>query len=85
MKKKVHHFKKFDQSTLSQAVLEAAERAGKQFGDKGLVSYLEAQAIATPSPFMSLLTKAICKDAEDEYHSVTHIEIIAAKSETISK
>ena len=74
-----------DRAKLSKAVLEAAEAAGKQFGEKGLVSYLEAQAIATPSPFMSLLTKAICEPEVSQEGKITHIEIIAPQLKKTKK
>lgn len=66
-----------DREKLCKAVLCAAEAAGEQFGDKGLVSYLEAQAIATPSPFLTLLGKVLADDKIQENAKITHIEIIA--------
>jgi len=69
--------KKLDRERFRQAVLEAAEAAGKQFGDDGLVSYLEAQAVATPSPFMTLLTKIISDSSDLPQATITKIEIVA--------
>lgn len=66
---------------LCKAVLSAAEAAGKQFGDKGLVSYLEAQAIATPSPFLTLLGKVLAEEKLSESAKITRIEIIAPQLE----
>ena len=43
-------------SALKEAILEAAEKAG---GEDGIVGYLEAQALANPSAFMSLLGKVL--------------------------
>lgn len=42
--------------TLKEAILEAAERAG---GKGGTVEYLERQATANPTAFMSLLGKVL--------------------------
>ena len=66
-----------DKKALSKAVLAAAERAGEQFGEDGLVSYLEAQALATPSPFLTLLAKAIYETEENEQKAVHKIEIVS--------
>lgn len=44
---------------LKDAILKAAEQAGNRVGGDGLVSYLEAQAIENPGPFMSLLGKVL--------------------------
>jgi hypothetical protein len=41
---------------LKDAILEAAEAAG---GEGGMVAYLQAQAVANPSPFMALLGKVL--------------------------
>lgn len=41
---------------LKDAILLAAERAGKE---GGLVGYLEAQAVTSPGPFMALLGKVL--------------------------
>lgn len=71
--------KTFNKKLLSKAVLIAAERAGKQFGEEGLISYLEAQALEAPSPFISLLIKIISEidDEDDDMTRVNKIEIIA--------
>lgn len=69
--------KKLDRERFRQAVLEAAEAAGKQFGEDGLVSYLEAQAVATPSPFMTLLTKILSDNSDTPKTTITRIEIVA--------
>lgn len=44
---------------LKDAILKAAELAGNRVGKDGLVSYLEAQAIENPGPFMALLGKVL--------------------------
>lgn len=47
---------------LKDAILRAAELAGgpeDSDGNSGLVQYLQAQAIANPGPFMSLLGKVL--------------------------
>jgi hypothetical protein len=41
---------------LKDAILDAASQAG---GEDGLVAYLQAQAVANPGPFMSLLGKVL--------------------------
>lgn len=71
-----------DKKALSKAVLAAAHRAGKQFGEDGLISYLEAQALATPSPFISLLAKAICEADEECASPITKIEIVGVDKKT---
>lgn len=44
---------------LKDAILQAAEKAGNAIGEDGLVSYLQAQAVANPGPFMALLGKVL--------------------------
>lgn len=44
---------------LKDAILKAAENAGNKVGGDGLVSYLEAQAIENPAPFLALLGKVL--------------------------
>ncbi|WP_273719265.1 MULTISPECIES: hypothetical protein [Bartonella] len=44
---------------LKEAVLKAAERAGKKYGDDGLISYLEKQAIRCPAAYLGLLGKVL--------------------------
>ncbi|UNF44534.1 hypothetical protein MNL07_03380 [Bartonella krasnovii] len=44
---------------LKEAVLKAAERAGKKYGDDGLISYLEKQAIKCPAAYLALLGKIL--------------------------
>lgn len=44
---------------LKDAILQAAENAGNKMGDNGMVTYLEAQAVDNPGPFMSLLGKVL--------------------------
>ena len=59
-------------SLLKDAVLIAGENAGNQFGDQGLVSYLQEQAIKNPVAFMTLLGKVLplqlaAGDREDDW------------------
>lgn len=68
---------RINREKLCKAVMQAADAAGKQFGENGLVSYLEAQAVATPSPFLTLLGKVISDEREVEAPRVTRIEIVA--------
>jgi hypothetical protein len=46
---------------LKDAILQAAENAG---GKEGMIGYLEAQAIANPGPFMTLLGKVLPTQTE---------------------
>lgn len=63
---------------LKDAILQAAANAG---GDKGLVGYLEVQAVQNPGPFMSLLGKVlptqVAGDPENPLRMVTRIELVA--------
>lgn len=51
---------------LKDSILKAAELAGKDFGEDGLVSYLEAQAKLNPGPFMALLGKVLPTQVEGD-------------------
>lgn len=44
---------------LKDAILLAAERAGNTMGKDGMVSYLQAQAIAEPVAFLGMLGKVL--------------------------
>ncbi|WP_455476585.1 hypothetical protein [Bartonella sp. B41] len=44
---------------LKEAVIKAAERAGKKYGDDGLISYLEKQALKCPAAYLSLFGKIL--------------------------
>jgi len=63
---------------LHKAILQAAEAAGKEFGEAGLVSYLQAQAVATPSPFLTLLGKVLTEAEDKTAPPVRRIELVAA-------
>ncbi|KAA6204573.1 MAG: hypothetical protein DU429_05105 [Candidatus Tokpelaia sp.] len=63
---------------LHKAILQAAEAAGKEFGEAGLVSYLQAQAVATPSPFLTLLGKVLTEAEDKTVPPVRRIELVAA-------
>jgi len=67
------------QLALDAAIIKAAQEAGKKYGDKGLVSYLEAQAHAAPSPFLTLLGKILAREEEQTIPPITRIEIVAPK------
>jgi len=62
---------------LKDAILKAAEQAG----DGDIVTYLTAQAVANPGPFMALLGKVlplqVIGDAENPLSIVTRIELVA--------
>ena len=66
---------------LKDAILKAAEKAGKQYGSEGMVSYLEAQANTNPGPFMALLGKVlpmqVIGDDENPLKVVHRIELVA--------
>jgi hypothetical protein len=44
---------------LKDAILKAAEQAGNDIGNDGLVSYLQHQAVENPGPFMTLLSRVL--------------------------
>lgn len=44
---------------LKEAILEAAKLAGEELGQKGMIGYLQVQAIKNPAPFMSLLGRVL--------------------------
>lgn len=68
---------------LKDAILKAAEQAGNQLGNEGLVSYLEAQALKNASSFLTLLGKVLPLQLSGEngapIKTVTKIELIAMK------
>lgn len=59
---------------LKDAILQAAQNAG---GDRGMVGYLETQAIENPGPFMSLLGKVLPLQiaGTDEEGNVTELRV----------
>jgi hypothetical protein len=67
---------------LHAAILQAAEAAG---GEGGLVGYLTAQAIASPSSFMTLLGKVLptqlAGDAKSPLQLVSRIERVIVRAE----
>lgn len=68
---------------LKDAILQAAEQAGNTLGDKGLVSYLQHQAIENPTPFMSLLGKVLPTDVTSNGQSVTMPTVITLQAEPV--
>lgn len=67
---------------LKDAILKAAEQAGNQLGEDGLVSYLEAQALKNASSFLTLLGKVLPAELANngqEIKTVTKIELVAMK------
>lgn len=60
---------------LKDAILKAAEQAGNKVGDQGLVSYLEAQAVQNPGPFMSLLGKVLPMQVTGEDGNALEINV----------
>lgn len=61
---------------LKDAILKAAEQAGNKIGKDGLVSYLEAQALENPGPFLSLLGKVLPMQVTGEDGGAIRIERI---------
>lgn len=61
---------------LKDAILRAAENAGNEVGDEGLVSYLEAQADKNPVAFMSLLGKVLPLQITGEGGGAVQLNII---------
>lgn len=57
---------------LKDAIIKAAEKAGN--GD--IVTYLHAQAIANPGPFMSLLGKVLPMQVTGEDGEALQIQIV---------
>ena len=67
---------------MREAILKAAEKAGEDLGEDGLVAYLLEQAREKPTPFLNLLWKMAAE--EDEYETskkITRIEIVAPQLE----
>ncbi|WP_019218686.1 hypothetical protein [Bartonella florencae] len=44
---------------LKEAIIKAAELAGNKYGNEGLVSYLEKQALKCPAAYLALLGKIL--------------------------
>lgn len=66
---------------LQKAILQAAAAAGAEFGEDGLVSYLQRQALAAPSPFLTLLGKALAENEDASAAPVRVIELVPAGAE----
>ena len=60
---------------LKDAILLAGENAGNRFGNQGLVSYLEHQAIENPVAFMTLLGKVLPLTLQGHQHDDMVIEV----------
>ena len=56
---------------LKEAILLAAENAGNEIGNDGLVSYLQEQAIKHPTAFMTLLGKVLPMQVAAEVETTT--------------
>ncbi|QEE09739.1 phage protein [Bartonella kosoyi] len=67
----------------NEALLTAAEQAGSQYGEDGLVSYLQYHALNNPVPFFSLLAKVlplqVTGEAGGEVKTISRIEIVPVK------
>ncbi|WP_139413110.1 hypothetical protein [Bartonella mastomydis] len=44
---------------LKEAIIKAAELAGNEYGNEGLVSYLKKQAVKCPAAYLALLGKVL--------------------------
>ncbi|WP_175869545.1 hypothetical protein [Bartonella gabonensis] len=64
----------------NEALLTAAEQAGSQYGEDGLVSYLQYHALNNPVPFFSLLAKVLPLQVTGEVaggvKTISRIEIV---------
>jgi len=81
---------------LPQAVIAAAQAAGDHLAqenigkqdeigaNEGLVSYLKAQALATPGSFLTLLGKVGLQSEDDAMAPITRIELVAPNLDKVS-
>lgn len=69
--------KRSGDKNLRKAILDAAAAAGKDFGDEGIVSYLQAQALSAPGAFLTLLGKILAEAEEQASPPVRRIELVA--------
>ncbi|MDN5249295.1 MAG: hypothetical protein QWI73_04315 [Alphaproteobacteria bacterium] len=72
--------KQLDFARLRKSVGKAAALAGEEFGEEGLVSYLQHQALKKPNAFMALLLKVALPESEElakEASTITRIELVA--------
>ena len=71
---------------LKEAILIAGEQAGGKYGNNGLVSYLEEQAVRNPAAFMSLLGKVLpLQVAAADAHRDMVIEVTIGGDELIDE
>ncbi|WP_336276971.1 hypothetical protein [Bartonella sp. CB178] len=72
----------------NEALLTAAEQAGSQYGDDGLVSYLQYHALNNPVPFFSLLAKVlplqVTAEAGGNVKTISRIEIVPVDSKDMT-
>jgi len=68
--------------SLSQAVMEAARAAGGEETHEthGLVTYLKAQALATPGSFLTLLGRVATRQETGDVLPITRIELVAPQA-----
>ncbi|WP_019219071.1 hypothetical protein [Bartonella florencae] len=66
---------------LKEAIIKAAELAGNEYGNEGLVSYLKKQAVKCPAAYLALLGKVlplqVTGEDGDAIKAITRIEIVA--------
>ncbi|WP_336278494.1 hypothetical protein [Bartonella sp. CB175] len=68
----------------NEALLTAAEQAGYQYGEDGLVSYLKYHALNNPVPFFSLLAKVlplqVTGESKSNTKTISRVEIVPVLS-----
>ncbi|WP_039761173.1 hypothetical protein [Bartonella queenslandensis] len=68
---------------LKEAIIKAAERAGKKYGNDGLISYLEKQAVRCPTAYLALLGKVLPLQVTGEGGGGLHIVVETGKPEIL--
>ncbi|WP_455473953.1 hypothetical protein [Bartonella sp. B30(2025)] len=72
----------------NEALLAAAEQAGSQYGEDGLVSYLQYHALNNPVPFFSLLAKVLplqgAAEAKSNGKTISRVEIVPVVSKNVT-
>ncbi|WP_208541803.1 hypothetical protein [Bartonella capreoli] len=66
---------------LKEAVIKAAEQAGNKYGNEGLISYLERQAVKCPAAYLAFLGKIlplqVTGENDEAIKMITRVEIVA--------
>lgn len=80
--------KQLDFARLRKSVGKAAALAGKEFGEEGLVSYLQHQALKKPNAFMALMLKVAMPEldaAAKITSNITRIELVAPEHKELEE